>query len=846
MPSWWRSEPEIPVVVASAAQVRLYDEDPEQLSSRAQRVGQALAWQQESWRWYQQLGEVWYSHTWKGNAIAGVHWLIGVADPNTGDIVPARGVDGRLAAGVDEGLLALAQASLDRLVGPNGSHSEWARPLGTSMSCVAEGWLVGYFVNEDGDPVEGVLVDTVSGAETENPDAAFMVWDACSPTELNKVVGDNGKPRFTMIRSAEAEPTRLPADTVGVRIWRRSPRFADDADGPMMALLDVCEDLYLLRMSVRGSALSRTHAGLLLIPTEGLGEPLSSYANRVSGGGTGQGPPPNPVITELIAGLSTPHKDPGSAASVVPTTITTKSDHIDHWKHLALTRDIDPETSKQREELIRAYATGIDLPPERLLGMADLNHWTAWQIGEDSWRHVDPDCQCIADGITSGYLWPDMIASLEDRLTDDEDDVDPAQRDSVRAFRITFDPTPAIISPDRSDDADDAFDRGAISWPAYRRYKHFPETDAPTVEELEERALLGFSGRAAPTPAGPGDAEVGPAGTDPPSQARARAAGQQLSLAAAHAIHERQTVRAALQVTGTMERYARACARIETTFLREVLLAVDSAVDEAVRKAQARIRSIAQRDGQLRARIRGVPNSQLVTILGRREVARIRAAFEAEDETSTAGIFDGALALLLARYAELSTTAQAEWRRLAEDQLGVEFSADELAELEADLAASTITLEQGARAAAEAALLGTAAAVAVGTLGEVPAGVTIPPIVVRRAAARAGGAPVAGGIDPLPEGWAGGLTTGPTIDQFLERRGFVAAGIVWNYGSVTSRKQPYLPHVELDGIEVASLEDYLGFYPGDHGGCQCAIGRLYATDDGDTAEVTSLDPSELP
>ena len=1154
-----------PIVVASAAAVRLFEENPEELSDRAKRIGYALAWQHEAWKWYGRLGEVWYSHAWKGNAIGGLHWLIGTPDSKTGDLIPARGVDGTLAAGVDEQLFQLAQDALDRLVGPNGSHSEWARPLGTSISCVAEGWLLGYHVDDEGNPVDGTIGEGDFAAD--NPEAVMIVWDACSPTELDKVNGEDGKPRLRVQRTAEGDPTTLPRDALAVRIWRRHPRWSEDADGPMEPLIDVCEDLYLLRMSVRGSALSRTHAGLLLIPTEGLGQPLSAYANQQSGGAasSGQGPPPNPVITEIIAGLATPHRDPASAAAVVPTAITTKGDHIEKWKHLPLTRDIDPMQKEQREELIRAYATGIDLPPERLLGMASLNHWchdettevygehgwvgidnfevgmrlltldhatgsarwaatsdvyradvvdepmvsiegryhsslttkdhswpvvvprksdgvisyarewqhssdfltetrsapsrprmllaapvadhpeakltdalvellawastdadltpgarrrvrirqrktadvaairvclagvehsehpdpsagvvsfrlsadasevvlglgtvagnrfvvapstvdmftasqrelflatceranggdtdhrtvfavdperlaaveraailagyrttmrqrnqqhgfgtepvwrctwgtrtvfapgpehvaefdytgriwcptvpgthtvlarrngtvfwtgqTAWQVGEDSWRHVDPDARCIAGGLSAGYLWPDMIAALEE--ADPTLEITAEVLERVRAFRITYDPTPVIISPDRSEDADAALAAGAISWAAYRRYKHIPETDAPTVEELEERALLGFGGRPPAPAGGPGDVVEGPAQSAQP--------GADTAASVRAAIRARQTVRASLRVTGQMERYARACARIETGFLRDVLLAVDASVDEAVRKAQARLRSLAQRDSQLRARIAGVPNCELVSIIGRREVTRLRATFEGEDDATAEGLFAGTLALLLARYHELSTAARREWLRVTTEMLGLEFEADELAALEADLIASGPVLETGARQAAEAAFLGgAAAAVLLDGPGEVPAGVRIPPVVVRRAAARAGGAPIAGGIAPMEAGWEGGMTSGPTIAQFLERRGFVAVGLVWDYGSPTSRKDPYLPHLELSGVEAAALEDYLGFYPGDHGGCQCTIGRLYATDDGDEAKVTSLEPAELP
>lgn len=771
--------------------LRLDDETPGQLSAAAKRVGTARAWQIESWTFFGSLGAVWYSHTWKGNAIGHLDWQIGTLDAN-GDVVPARSDDGAAVPGVDTQLLEIAQQALDRLTGVSGSHSAWAQPLGTSLSCVAEGWLVGYHVNDSGDPVEGISV--VGGLEMDNPDAVGEQWEAYSPIEVGKKDADDGKPRITVVRSEDGDPVTLPSDAIAVRIWRRHPRWPDDADGPMRPLLETCEDLLILQRTIRGSALSRTHAGLLLVPQEGLGQPTGTYALNLSNP-DGQGPPPNPVVTEITAGLATPHRDPGSAAWLVPTVITTKGDRIAQWTHLALDREIDPLLPAQREELLRSYATGVDLPPERLLGMGDLNHWTAWQVGEDSWRHVDPDAKIVAAGMTTGYLWPSMVAAIEESL-DGGQEVTPEQRDAIRQFRITYDPTAVIISPDHSDDADKAFDRGAIGWPAYRRYKHMPETDAPTPAELDIRQQYGLL---------KGPASASPLFGPPDEQASARTRSVTVVLGAAS------------PNAGELLRFSTAVARMEATLLRDVLVMADGQIDEAVRKAQARLRSRAS--GEMRALVRGVPLDQVARVLGPREVSRLAAAYADSDDKTIEGLFSGALASLADRFRRLTASAQAAYRRMVDD-LGLgSFSDEETDQMNSDTAAAAVVLSAGASAYAAARLFDQVAAAE--QAGEIPSGVSIPIAVARRAVARAGGVPVEGGFTPMGR-WEGGALTGPTERDQLAARGLTATGLVWVYGDPGTRHQPYEPHLDLDGVEAPDAAGFFGFEPGDHDGCQCS------------------------
>jgi hypothetical protein len=46
-----------------------------------------------------------------------------------------------------------------------------------------------------------------------------------------------------------------------------------------------------------------------------------------------------------------------------------------------------PETGLRREAVER-LAIGLDMPPEVLLGLGDSNHWSAWQVDEQTWKGI--------------------------------------------------------------------------------------------------------------------------------------------------------------------------------------------------------------------------------------------------------------------------------------------------------------------------------------------------------------------------------------------------------------------------------------------------------------------------
>ncbi|HEY4457927.1 MAG TPA: hypothetical protein VGN81_26665, partial [Pseudonocardiaceae bacterium] len=135
--------------------------------------------------------------------------------------------------------------------------------------------------------------------------------------------------------------------------------------------------------------------------------------------------------------------------------------------------DLDQHAIELRDEAIRRFALGMDLPPEIVLGMArsgaSANHWTSWQIEESSIKvHAEPLLELITNAITLGYLTP---------ATGDPNDV------------VTYDTTALKLRPDRSKEALELYDRGTIDAEALRRENGFDETDVPDEQESRDWLL---------------------------------------------------------------------------------------------------------------------------------------------------------------------------------------------------------------------------------------------------------------------------------------------------------------------------------------------------------------------
>lgn len=371
------------------------------------------SWQERAWQVYDRLPAVFYMTRYRSDIASKVEYFVGTIDEAGMD--PQVDEDGPAAKILDvEGGPEL----LRRLVSEMVVH--WDVP--------GEGYLCRF------------------------DEAPF--WRVLSTQELKKTGND-----FTW---GDATNSMGPIDADNVyRVWDPHPRFHWQADSPTRHIVEDAEELILLGREAKARSMSRLSAGILWLSDN---TDLSPFAADEEGD-------EDAFARQLTQRMGAPLADPSSAASLVPWVISAHPDDISAARHMTFERDWDINLDLRRE-LLRSVATGLDLPPEILTGVADLNHWSAWLVSEMAVsQHVLPTVDAILDSLTTNWFKPLLEAG----------GVDPD------GFVLWRDPSPATVPPDQSDVAVRLFELGGISGEAVRRVTNFDEDDAPTPEEVEQR-----------------------------------------------------------------------------------------------------------------------------------------------------------------------------------------------------------------------------------------------------------------------------------------------------------------------------------------------------------------------
>lgn len=257
-----------------------------------------------------------------------------------------------------------------------------------------------------------------------------------------------------------------PSTAVAYRMWTPHPRFSGQADSPMRAVLDIAEELLILTKSVHATATSRlVKAGMLAIPSEIAPPPAEPVGD--------EDPLNDPFISDFTEHIAKQIQNPDAAEAVAPFVLWAAAEQIKEIRWINMHDSQSDYLERDlREEAVKRLGYGLDLPPEVLTGFATANHWTAWAIQDNLWNdHGKPQIKMFCNDLSEVFLRP----LLEQAGYPDWDKV-----------VIGYDATSVVVNPDRSDDANEAWDRGAISYAAYRRLKNIPEQDAQPVDEHAE------------------------------------------------------------------------------------------------------------------------------------------------------------------------------------------------------------------------------------------------------------------------------------------------------------------------------------------------------------------------
>lgn len=435
--------------------------DPQKQLARSTFGATREDWQLEAWNLSEEVGELGYYVSWRANSCSRVTLVASEIDPETG--LPTGGLsldeDGNPSA---EGKRV---AEIFRAIagGPLG-QAELIKRTAECLTVPGELWIVilvrSEKVNGKTQKVEKwyavtreeIIRSTAGGAKIELPDG--------TKHEYNSAV-----------------------DTM-VRVWNPRPRKASQATSPVRACLEPLREIVRTSRKIKNAARSRMmNNGVLFLP-QGMSLPAANAPIPED-----QADIPGievPTVTGVTATDKLAHQllqaaiatseDENAAAGYIPLMATVPDELVGKILHLKFGNEVTEVEIKTRIDAITRLAMGLDVSPERLLGMSKGNHWSAWQIGdEDVQLHIKPVMDNICRSIYDHILRPILA----------RENIDPDK------YTLWYDASGLTADPDLTDEAFKAHEAGAIRSEALRRLVNLGEDngyDMTTVEGCQEFA----------------------------------------------------------------------------------------------------------------------------------------------------------------------------------------------------------------------------------------------------------------------------------------------------------------------------------------------------------------------
>ena len=797
----------------------------------AERRRTKSAWQADAWAYYDNVPEIGFGGRFFGNNLSKLRLFAGYIETPGQPPVPVDATDGDGVPYLSEAVQLAATAALARIQSPQGGHAELLRDFGINE------WVAG----------ECTLLAL--------PDEASPTGEAWNIYSSDELVA---KGRRWLVKTEpgqqDGDATVVPEDAPMYRLWTQHPRWSALPDSPVRRVLEVCDELMLLTRAIRAGATSRIPRGVLVVPEGALKGPADVTTEAEGDGEALADPTVQALVDHFVTGIG----EPGSASAIAPYVLAVPDDLVDKVKYLEVGSVFSADEARTRDELIRRLANGVDLPPEILLGLADVNHWTAWQIDEQTFKsYLEPYALNFVLSLTWAYYRPALAAA---GITEPE------------RFVIWYDESELVGHGDQGAAADTGAAAGYIGESAWRRVRGFADADAPTPEEDERRlalqrgaidstttnALLQALGiltatGAAAIPAASTEVAL-PEATVTPEPETTPGAPPLPDVTEAPP----PTLAAAFAPTGRtvdLDTLARRLGQIDQSLRARLTTAVDASMRRALERAGARLRTRALRaSASHRDAIDGVPNELVASRLGE---ALVAALGEDTDDLLRDSFED-----LRGRFDDWTKRAQrqaiAEMERAGVELTGADRQALEQAQDDDRDGAWALLLASLVRQANRVLF---APEVSAPLAGEFDASVAVPAAVIRETLSRAGGA--VGTTEPggtilvgTAETPAGAVATGSRLTDTLATVEIRVGGWRWLYGDPGSRTTNFEPHLAFDGQEFSSFTDpalanpdewpdTAYYHPGDHLYCQCDFEPVLTESTTTDGEGTTLSPLEV-
>ncbi|MFF2650594.1 hypothetical protein [Streptomyces sp. NPDC058045] len=400
-------------------------------------VGRKQEWQAQGWDFYRTVPELKSGIRWAANGCSRARLYIGRIDPDgSSRPTPVDAQDEDLSPDLVDRLLA----PLEELAGGQLGQSEMLRRLSVHLDIPGESYLVGF----------------------DDPKSGERRWLVCSPSEITSA-GGGGTIRVQLPESQTARVELSLDETTLIRLWRPDDEFAYLPDSPLNGLQEPLRELQGLTAHVLATVDSRLQgAGLGLISDDvtPASPQQSDGANPIHS---------DPVTAALIEAASASLRNRDSAAALVPLLLRVPGSVEDKFKWFSFATELDEQVLPLREGATKRVAIGLDMPPEALTGMADVNHWTGWLLSDTGiTMHIEPKLGLVCDALNSQHFRPAWEAL---GVPDPEN------------WACWYDTSDLKQRPNRGPEALEAFQRGLIGAAPTRRELGFSDEDAPTEEE---------------------------------------------------------------------------------------------------------------------------------------------------------------------------------------------------------------------------------------------------------------------------------------------------------------------------------------------------------------------------